>query len=146
MTDTIIEALYDFFSECELINGDRIHIDYLPEKAIQYSIDIVPCKPVIKQYIDGTARKQYLFTFGSREYYSAEVAQNLANSGFYEILSEWIDKKSRNGELPELGSNKEAVRLEVMSSGYAIDSDTDNARYQIQCRLIYIDKGVMTND
>lgn len=146
MTDTIIEALYDYFAECELINGEKVHIDYLPEKAIQYSIDVVPCNPVIKKYVDGTTKKQYLFVFGSREYYSAEVAQNLANSGFYETLTDWIDEKSKNGELPKLKNGKEALRIEVLSSGYAMDSSTDNARYQIQCRLTYIDKGVITND
>lgn len=146
MTDTIIEALYDYFAECELINGEKVHIDYLPEKAIQYSIDVVPCNPVIKKYVDGTVKNQYLFVFGSREYYSAEVAQNLANSGFYETLTDWIDEKSKNGELPKLKNGKEALQIEVLSSGYAMDSDTDNARYQIQCRLIYIDKGVITND
>lgn len=139
MTDTIIEALYDFFADCEFINGDRIHIDYLPEKAIQYSIDVVPCKPVIKQYVDGSAKKQYLFTFGSREYYSAELAQGIANSGFYEKLSDWIAEKSKSGDLPKLKNGKEALRLDVISSGYAIDSDTDNARYQLQCKLTYFE-------
>lgn len=146
MTDTIIEALYDYFAECELINGEKIHIDYLPEKAIQYSIDVVPCNPIIKKYVDGTAKNQYLFVFGSREYYSAEVAQNLSNIRFYEDIADWIDEKSKNGELPKLKNGKEALRIEVLSSGYAIDSGTDNARYQIQCRLTYIDKGVITND
>ncbi len=140
MKDSIIEALYDYFAECELINGEKIHIDYLPENAIQYSIDVVPCNPIIKKYVDGTVKKQYLFTFGSREFYSAEAAQNLANSGFYENLAEWIENQNRSGQLPELGQFRTAQELEIVSSGYAIDSDTDNARYQIQCRLIYIEE------
>lgn len=142
MTDTIIEALYGYFAQCELIDGEKIHIDYLPEKAIRYSIDVVPCNPVIKRYIDGTAKKRYEFTFGSREYYSAEVAQNLANSGFYEAFAEWIEEQSANGNLPNLGTRRTAQKMEIASSGYAIDSDTDNARYQIQCRLIYVEKEI----
>lgn len=134
----IIEKIRKYFLDCPLIdNQSRINVDYLGVDAIEYTIDSVPTDTIIKQYVDGGALKQYVFVFGSREYYGPDTLQNMENSGFYEKFSKWIEEQSNIGELPILSGSKQATKMEVLTSGYLFDTSEDNARYQVQCRLVY---------
>lgn len=135
--DSIIDALEKYFIGCELLKDGALRVDYLGEKPVEYTIEVLPCDPVVKRYLGGSTVRQYLFAFGSREFYSQERLQNIQNSAFYERLADWVETKSMSGVLPELPDGMEAQRLEVVSSGYLFDGSMTNARYQIQLRLLY---------
>ncbi len=77
--------------------------------------------------------------FAARLFYSDEARNNIDNSGFNENFAEWLEEETEKGNLPVLGAGKTAIKIEAMSSGYLFDisGDLSNARYQIQCRLIY---------
>lgn len=134
----MIESIRDYFMTCDLLDEyAKLNVDYLGLDAIEYSIDTVPSETVIKKYVDGGALKQYLFVFGSREFYGADVVQNMANSGFYQDLSDWIRKQNALKHFPVLEGNKKPVSIEVVTSGYLYSADDNLARYQIQLRLTY---------
>ena len=135
--DSIIDALEKYFIGCELLKDGALRVDYLGEKPLEYTIEVLPCDPVVKRYLGGSTVRQYLFAFGSREFYSQERLQNIQNSAFYERLADWVETKSMSGVLPELPDGMEAQQLEVVSSGYLFDGSMTNARYQIQLRLLY---------
>ena len=135
--DSIIDALEKYFIGCELLKDGALRDDYLGEKPVEYTIEVLPCDPVVKRYLGGSTVRQYLFAFGSREFYSQERLQNIQNSAFYERLADWVETKSMSGVLPELPDGMEAQQLEVVSSGYLFDGSMTNARYQIQLRLLY---------
>ena len=135
--DSIIDALEKYFIGCELLKDGALRVDYLGEKPVEYTIEVLPCDPVVKRYLGGSTVRQYLFAFGSREFYSQERLQNIQNSAFYERLADWVETKSMSGVLPELPDGREAQQLEVVSSGYLFDGSMTNARYQIQLRLLY---------
>lgn len=135
--DSIIDALEKYFIGCELLKDGALRVDYLGEKPVEYTIEVLPCDPVVKRYLGGSTIRQYLFAFGSREFYSQERLQNIQNSAFYERLADWVETKSMSGVLPELPDGMEAQQLEVVSSGYLFDGSMTNARYQIQLRLLY---------
>lgn len=135
--DSIIDALEKYFIGCELLKGGALRVDYLGEKPVEYTIEVLPCDPVVKRYLGGSTVRQYLFAFGSREFYSQERLQNIQNSAFYELLADWVETRSMSGILPELPDGMEAQQLEVVSSGYLFDGSMTNARYQIQLRLLY---------
>lgn len=135
--DSIIDALEKYFIGCELLKDGALRVDYLGEKPVEYTIEVLPCDPVVKRYLGGSTVRQYLFAFGSREFYSQERLQNIQNSAFYEILADWVETRSMSGILPELPDGMEAQQLEVVSSGYLFDGSMTNARYQIQLRLLY---------
>lgn len=140
MSVAIIEAIRDFIKTCPLIDkNNRINVDYLGNEPIEYTIDPVPTTKRISTNIDGSSERQQLFNFASREYYSREVAQNIANSKFYEDFSEWLDEQSEKDILPNLGNGKTATRIEAVTSGYLYSTTTglNNAKYNIQCRLVY---------
>lgn len=135
--DSIIDSLEKYFIGCELLKDGALRVDYLGEKPVEYTIEVLPCDPVVKRYLGGSTVRQYLFAFGSREFYSQERLQNIQNSAFYERLADWVETRSMSGILPELPDGMEAQQLEVVSSGYLFDGSMTNARYQIQLRLLY---------
>lgn len=135
--DSIIDALEKYFIGCELLKDGALRVDYLGEKPVEYTIEVLPCDPVVKRYLGGSTVRQYLFAFGSREFYSQERLQNIQNSAFYELLADWVETRNLSGILPELPDGMEAQQLEVVSSGYLFDGSMTNARYQIQLRLLY---------
>ena len=139
---TLMESVRIFIKECPHIDtfSTVLGVDYLAKENKSYSIEEIPCNPVVKKYIDGSSVRQYLFIFSSREAYGQDVLTNLDNLGFYELFSAWVEEQSNLENLPTL-DNGEALKIEVLTNGYAFDTDIDNARYQIQCKLTYFRKG-----
>ncbi len=134
---TIIESIRDFIAGCPILRDGLLNVEYLGHKPTEYVIEAVPTSPVVKQYADGGALKEYLFLFASREYFGADTLQNLENSGFYEKFAEWIAAQNKVRRFPVLPEGKSAQALQVMSTGYLFDASEENARYQIQLRLLY---------
>lgn len=142
---TIIESIRNFIKQCpfleEFDGAVRIGVDYLDSEATTYSIEKVPCNPIIKKYVDGSIKRQEQFIFASRESYGEDIFKNLDNINFYEKFASWIEENNDNENLPIL-DNKEALSLELTSNGYAFQTDIDKAQYQIQMRLKYFKKGM----
>lgn len=134
----IIESIRNYFLNCPLISDEyRINVDYLGVDAVEYTIDSVPVEPILKKYADGGALKQYVFVFGSREYYGADTLQNMENSGFYQLFSEWLEEQNNISNLPKLNNGKIAKSIEATTQGYLFDASEDSGKYQIQVRLTY---------
>lgn len=138
---TIIEAVRKYLEGCPLLNGGKLNVDFLPEEAATYSVDVVPVKPVVKAYLDGSSKRQFLFVFATRAYYGDHIRQQLDNLCLFEAFEEWVDKQNRARNFPDLGIGRTVQKMEVTTSGYVFAPDTDTARYQIQCKLSYFQKG-----
>lgn len=138
MMESIIQSLWGYFLNCPLMADRKINIDYLPEGGpVEYSIDTTPATEIVKQYVDGSSVRQYLFVIRSVEDYGSDVLQNLANSGFYERLAAWLETQTRAGNFPQLPEGKTSQKIEAQSTGYLFTTGPDVGRYQIQCRLQY---------
>ena len=135
----IIDGLRDYIRKCPCLekfnNAVRVNVNYLAADTTTYTIEEVPTEPILKKYLDGSSKRQYNFIFASRESYGSDVLQNINNSGFYEEFVNWIES---NEELPILGDNLEALKVEVLTSAYVIAVTEDTARFQIQLSLKYI--------
>ena len=137
MATSIIKSLWDYFLACPLTEDKKLNVDYLPENGVEYSIDTTPAPEVVKMYTGGASIRQYLFVFRSVIEYGNNALQSLANSGFYEQLSEWLEQQSRAGNFPELPDGKMPMKIEAQSTGYLFTTTPKAGRYQIQCRLLY---------
>lgn len=136
---TILGYLRDYFREFPGLAGERLDIDCLAEKPDSYSIDAVPCEPVVKTYLDGSAVRRYLFTISSRSYFGTDLAQQEKNLAFFENLGIWLEKRQEVRRFPRLGAGRKVRRLSVVSSAYPyIISEAGVARYQIQLQLEYL--------
>ena len=140
----IIDSIRNFIRTCphlqEFNGAIKVNVDYLGPESTMYSIEETPCEPIIKKYINGDTVRQYQFVFASRESYGPDVLQNIDNSGFYEDFANWIESENKIGNLPIL-EGKECKSIECTSTGYAFQTDIDKARYQIQMRITYFQKG-----
>ena len=126
-----IDSIRETILTCPFLNGSCVNIDYVGAE-MSYSIDPLPCDPVIKKYIDGGSQRQYQFSFTSKEEYDEDARVNIENSGFCEEFEYWLDK-----QLPELSEGKRPVKFETLNKGYLYDIDGNKAKYRIECRLIY---------
>lgn len=139
---TIIEALRGWLRTYPPLSKGRLAVDFLPKEAQTYSVDSVPCKEETKRYLDGSSLRQFLFTLSSREFKGEDIQQNTDNLAFYEGFSAWVARQDRARRLPDLGEGRKARKIEVSTSGYPFQVDEHGtARYQIQLRLEYFQKG-----
>ncbi|CUU45558.1 MULTISPECIES: chloramphenicol resistance protein [Clostridium] len=141
---TIVESIRDYIRTCPYLemfdDAIKVNVDYLSGDADSYSIEEVPCEPIVKKYIDRSSTRQFEFIFCSREPYSENILQNIDNSGFYEKFADWIEENTRANILPIMGDGKRAEKLEVLTHGYLLHNTQNTARYQIQCKLTYFQK------
>ena len=131
----IIESVRNYIMACDFLKDGRVNIDYLPDK-MAYSIDTIGCDPVYKKYVDGTCLKQFQFALTSKEAYDGDARTGIANSGFYQYFEEWIESNNLNDIYPALDGH-DAIRVDVLQSGYLFSTEVDLGGYQIICRLIY---------
>ena len=113
---------------------DNILADFLGDDATSYSIEPIPVEPKIRPYRDGGSLNQYVFQFGSREFYDNSVAQNINNLGFYERFQEEIETNNKNGVLPDI---KGIQSIECLNNGTIQDVQNGTAKYVIQMRITY---------
>ena len=132
----MIEKIRDYFKENVTLaeEFDNILVDFLGEDATSYSIEPIPVEPVLKSYADGGSLRQYVFQFGSREFYDDSVAQNINNLGFYEEFQEEIETNNKNGVLPEITGIQS---IECLNNGTIQDVQSGTAKYVIQMRITY---------
>lgn len=142
----ILENVKDFIQQhCPLFSGKRIAVNFLGEIPQSYSLEHVPANPIVKKFPDGGSVRQFVFVLASREFYDAQVRNNLTVADFYEAFAQWIDKVNQTGTMPSLGDGCSSLRFEVLSGGTLVDSRSGSAKYQMQCRLLYEKEGEFIN-
>ena len=131
----MISKIRQYFFNLGIIDeNSNINVDFLSNEPIQYVIEPIPVEPILRQYADGSSLRQFVFQFGSREYYGADVVQNMANTEFYENFSALIEDNNRKGVLPKIDGIQS---IECLSNGTINEDNTNNAKYVIQMRITY---------
>ncbi len=133
---SLIDSIRNFILTCPFLQDGRVNVDYIGEE-MGYSIDPLPCDPVVQRYTDGGAKKQLQFAFTSQEEYDQDARINIDNSGFFQSFEEWLEEQNFSDNFPKLGTGKIPISLETLNSGYLYDVNGINAKYRIECRLIY---------
>lgn len=132
----LIDSIRAFVLACPFLRGGRVNVDYIGEE-MGYSIDPLPCDPIVQRYTDGGAKKQFQFAFTSQEDYDQDARINIENSGFFQAFDEWIEGQSQAGNFPALEDDKIPILMETLNSGYLYDINGIKAKYRIECRLVY---------
>jgi hypothetical protein len=112
----------------------RINVDYLGDTPTEYVIEPIPTEKIIKKYTDGSTLNQYVFQFGSREYYSSDVVENMQKSTFYEDFEKCIRWNNDNNILPNIQGIQS---IECLNVGSIQDTGSDTAKYAIQMCITY---------
>ena len=139
---TVMQCVQEWLKQYSGLSG-RLDVDFLDENADTYSVDTIPCEEVLKRYRDGGTLKQFQFAVSSRRAYDQNIKNNLSNLQFFEDLTYWVESKARSRQLPVMDKGRTTHRIVVTSTAYPfIVSEDGKARYQIQMRLEYYQKGV----
>ena len=133
----MIYSIKAFIKTCPILADVDVNVNYLGENEKNGAIENVSSDPIIKNYTDGGALRQFLFTVALRERYGQDTAANTAATEKLEALSDWIYEQDRLGILPAFSGNKNSVSLEVVKTGWVNEKQSDTAKYQLQCRLVY---------
>lgn len=138
---TVMECVQTWLRQYDGLSG-RLDVDFLDDEADTFSVDTIPCEEVLKRYVDGSARKQFQFALSGRRFYDQNIAQNLGNLQFFEDFTAWVEQKAALRELPEMDGGRVAQKMVVTSTAYPfVISEDGKARYQLQMRLEYYQKG-----
>lgn len=138
-----ITAMREWLKTCPLIaeeqseNGAAFRISGLsPEPVAEFSIEDSPTDPVTAVFFSGrNLAKSYIFV--SRRDYSEAQSVQIANSGFFEQLTEWVLAQNDRHHLPRLDGRKEPLCVSVTSSGYIVTASAGSCKMQMQLRLEY---------
>ena len=138
---TIAEAVREWLRGCPLIKeGDLFNINFLDAEPVSYTLDESAGSSTIKRYVDGAERKVRAFALASTAEYGPDFLQQVANSGFWEQLTGWIEQQNHARRLPKLPEGMKAAKIEVTASHYLYRAGATTARYQIQLQLEYTQK------
>ena len=133
----MIEEIRNYFKDHVQLAStfENILVDFLGDDAITYTIEPIPVEPIIRPYTDGSSLRQYVFQFGSREFYDNGVAQNIENLDFYEKFKNEIETNNKNGILPNIDGIQ---TIECLTDGTIQDVQNGTAKYIIQMRITYL--------
>ncbi len=140
----ITEKIRDYLEEYPGLSGGVMHVDWLPESARYYSLESVPCEPVLKQYMDGSSRRQFQFNLASSMFYSPDVENQVENMEWFESFDSWIQTQNLFRRLPDLGDGRKCQSIEILSSAYPVAVDGNGlSRYQLQMGITYLQEGTI---
>lgn len=136
-----IENLRTWLRSCPAIkSSNRFRVDYMGANPTEYAIFVSPSPLISRTDILGNINYDSIqtlnFIIASREAYGSDILQNLANLGFFDEVIAWIYEQNKIKNLPGI---REGAVVSIMPSltQYVFEAGTDNARYQIQCKLKY---------
>lgn len=141
---TVIAGVRNYVETCPRLAEFEgvVGVDNLAEGDTAYAIESVPAKEVVTEYLDGSRKKAFTFMFTSRAEFGQETRTTLDNIGFYGKFAGWLHAETRAGRLPDLGIGRTALSIEAVTSGYLYDVQGTKAKYQIECTLVYMERGV----
>lgn len=142
MAETMLQLLRTYFDNCPFFTNGRLEAECLPDGAFACSVDAAPASNVLEAYIDGSSLRDYFFYLRSESEYPKATLQQIANCGVSERVAEWMEAQSAQGHLPVLPAGKVPVGLQVQDTIFlSKPASQEQGVYQIQCRLIYEQKG-----
>lgn len=132
----MVEKLRDYFLEHVQLASEfkNILVDFLGEDATTYTIEPIPVETIDTPYADGGSLRQFIFQFGSREFYDNGVAQNIENLDFYERFKEEIEENNKRHILPDIDGIQS---IECTTGGTLDGSESGTAKYVIQMKIKY---------
>lgn len=138
MADTIIESVQEYITAyAGLESNAPVWVNKLLESIPAYSIDPLPGGGIVAKDVIGNTERKFVFALHSVKS-TADKLATMANIGFYEAFSDWLENQSKSGMLPNLGIGKTPTRIEVLGQGYLYEQGESNTGvYQVQCALYY---------
>lgn len=137
----MIEKIREWLLTCPLLADQRLNVNHLLGYGIEYSIVEAPTTPIVTQYMDGSSIRQKVFALAALKDESPDILQNIAESGFWEQFTHWVEQQNRLRNYPDFGTTKRVRKVAVTSTHYLLSTTPTTARWQIQLSVTYYQKG-----
>lgn len=139
-SSSIAEALHEWFRACPVLQGSRVGVDYLADKASEYAVYTTPTtirtrENVLGEEIPLDVQTQN-FIFASKAPFGADISQNLSNQAFYEAIVQWVWEQNAARRFPRIPGGRVKSIVPTLSV-FIAEAGADVARYQIQLKLTY---------
>jgi len=134
---SIIESVRNYLLTYSGMANALIHVDALGSTPIEYAVIPLPGDRVLEKYLDGKSQREYPFLIQS-VFSTADEAERIENSGFYEALADWLEAQTEAGTLPVMEAGKTAESIEAVTWGFVYEQgESGTGIYQITCKLVY---------
>ncbi len=135
------QAMYEYILQNETIQK----LFYLTNEAQDNSVTITPVysDEVIKQYIDGTAERQYDFAVALYKNLSDVPfdMENLVSMTEAQSFMDWIDAQDAAGNFPDFGQACTVTKIRNLQDMPGVaGEDGKHIKYLFQCRVEYTEK------
>lgn len=139
------DAIAEYFRpKVEELAGEYLGFNYSGEDSGGISLVTNYSDKIRKKYIYG-AEKEYGFSVIVVKPYSTDADDlNLEAMNFAQAFMDWLDEQNRAKnypKFPETCQIRKMENLQNMPNLAGINAKEGLARYMIQCRLIYFEKG-----
>lgn len=115
-------------------NTKQINAYMLSDKVDNYSLDKIPVKTEVEEWIIGNVIHRDVFSFRSRMAYSQDTINNLKNIGFFERFERIIKSNNDEGILPDIEGIES---IECLNSGTMRNNETNTSEFDIQIQITY---------
>lgn len=131
------ESIIDFLSECPVLLGKKINVNYLDGESSSYSLENVPCEPVLRRYADGGMLCQRKFVLAMRKDSSLSMKRNLSVQKECEEIRLWLGKQTSEGRLPCYGNDGTAVSFEMIKDFGVVQTASMDMRYEAVLKFVF---------
>lgn len=140
------DAMHEFFrKKAEEIAQKTIGFNFSDESSGSMAIVTNYSDKVRRKYIRVGAEKEYGFSIIITKPYSTdEDTLNLEAMNFAQGIADWVDEQDKKKNYPKFPDDCQIRKMETlqnMPNLAGINMKEGLARYMVQCRIIYFEKG-----
>lgn len=138
----MVSEIRDWLRTCPLIDkNDRFCVNYLGAEPVSFCIEETPNSPIVQRYMDGSTIREKAFVLAATQDYSPDTLSQIANSGFWEKFADWVEEQNRRRNYPTMKTGQTPRKIEITTTHYLYGATENTARYQVQMKLTYYQKG-----
>lgn len=138
---TMTEAIREWLMTCPQVEGQAFNVNHLGAEPLEFAIIEAPTTPVLKRYVDGSTMRRKAFALSAVQDYSPDVLQNIAASGLWDEITNWVEAQNRARSFPRLGDGITCSRVEVTATHSLLQTTPTTGRYQLQLAITYHQRG-----
>lgn len=138
----MVNEILSWLRTCPLIDkNDRFCVNYLGAEPVSFCLEETPGTPIVTRYMDGSSIREKAFVLSATQDYSPDTLSQIANSGFWEELADWVEAQNHARNFPAMRAGRTARKIEITTTHYLFGATENTARYQVQMKLTYYQKG-----
>lgn len=129
------EYLFNVIDSLVSNENYQINANMLSNDINNYSLDKIPTSSTVEKWIMGIEIHRDVYSFRSRNAYSEDTINNLANIGFFENFEKLISSNNKKKILPEI----EGIdNIACLNCGTMVSAETNKAEFNIQIEIKYM--------